>query len=80
MKRPKNIDTHYMGISRQETLARLRKAAPLYEFRIGDRHVGEERFKHEYGDFEIVAEYRPTTRDRHNRYAIYARANTQALH
>jgi len=79
MKRP-NIDTHYMGISRQEAMTRLRTAAPLYEFRIGERHVGGDQFKHEYGDFEIVAEYRPTTRDRHNRYAIYARPSTQTLH
>ena len=79
MKRP-SIDTHYMGISRQEALSRLKRAAPLYEFRIGDQLVGNEQFKHEHGDFEIVGEYRPTTRDRYNRYAIYARPSTQTLH
>ncbi len=76
MKKPKNIDTHYMGISRQEALRRLMKNAPLHEFRIGQTHVGKQHFQHEYADFEIVAEYRPTIRDRFNRYAIYARPST----
>lgn len=80
MKKPTGIDSHYMGITRTEALRRMRDTAPFYEFRIGERHVGSNDFKHEYGSFEIVAEYRPTTTDRKNRYAVYARELTSTLH
>lgn len=80
MKRPTGIDSHYMGITRAEALKRMKDTAPFYEFRIGERHVGNLDFRSEYHDFEIVSEYRPTTRDRRNRYAVYARQLTSALH
>lgn len=79
-KKPQGIDTHYMGQSRARVLKSLLDKDPMFEYRIGERHVGTDDFRHEYRDFEIVAEYRPVTRDRKNRYAIYARFLGPIIH
>lgn len=79
-KKPKGVDSHYMGQSRGRVLMTLLEQDPFFEYRIGYTHVGAKNFRHEYHDFEIIAEYRPVTRDRKNRYAIYARYLGPIIH
>lgn len=79
-KRPQGIDSHYFGRTRTRVLIELLDADPMFEYRIGDRHVGAKDFRHEYANFEIVGEYRPDTTNRRNRYAIYARYIGPVVH
>lgn len=58
---------------REEWLQALHVAHPDYEFRIGIRHLGAEHFRPEWGEFEIIAEYRPALRVRTKRYAVYCK-------
>lgn len=75
----RKIDTHYFSKPRENVISDLQRANPLYQFRIGERLLGDPSFRSEYSEWEIVSEYRPNIRDRKNRYAIYARESNRTI-
>lgn len=74
---PLQVATHYFNISRLQLMNELLATNPGWEFEIGSEYVGRAEFKSEWPDFEIVSQYRPSSKNRHIRYAIYARALPQ---
>ena len=65
--------THYFNRARWDVINQLTADNWGWEFVIGVKHLGAPDFKNEFPEFEIIAEYRPSARDRKSRYAIYAR-------
>jgi hypothetical protein len=74
---PLRIATHYFNISRLHLMNELLATNPGWEFEIGSEYVGRSEFKSEFPDFEIVSQYRPSSKSRAIRYAIYARPLSQ---
>jgi hypothetical protein len=74
MKRQKPIAaTHYFNRARWDIINELIADNWGWEFVIGVKHIGSSDFKNEFPEFEIIAEYRPSARDRKSRYAVYGR-------
>jgi hypothetical protein len=74
MKQKKPVAaTHYFNRARWDVINELITDNWGWEFAIGAKPLGAQDFKHEFPEFEIVAEYRPSARDRKSRYAVYGR-------
>jgi hypothetical protein len=65
--------THYFNKARWDVINELTADNWGCEFIIGVKHLGAPDFKHEFPEFEIIAEYRPSVRERKSRYAVYGR-------
>lgn len=72
-KQKPRVETHYFDIPRQELLDFLHISNPGWQFKLGHRRLGEEHFRSEHPEFEIVSEWRPILRVRKDRYAVYAK-------
>jgi len=73
MKRKLISATHYFNKPRWEVVGELTRDNWGWEFVIGVKHLGAPDFKSEFPEFDIIAEYRPSARDRKSRYAVYGR-------
>lgn len=65
--------THYFNRSRWDVINQLSADNVGWEFAIGVKPLRDPEFKSEFPEFEIIAEYWPSFRERKSRYAIYAK-------